>query len=95
MTKRGETDGFSSKDFVKNIECYLGENVLYAAVFNKTKPAQKILARYKKEGAIFIAPPRERLNNQKPSVIVADLLDDGMLIRHNQKQLAKALLSII
>src|SRR3989344_1601469 len=99
MTKFGETHGFRAEDFVEEIEKYLGKNVLDFAVFNNKKPANAILAKYKKEKAEFIEPPNVRnlvLDKVKPKYILADLLDEGPFIRHNPRQkLAKVLVSLL
>ena len=58
MTKYGETNGFKAEDFAQKIEKYLGRGVLDFAIFNNKKPHPKILARYRKEGAEFIEPPK-------------------------------------
>lgn len=91
MTKYGETHGFRAEDFISEIERYLGKNVLDYAVFNRRSPPASILARYKKEKAEFIEPP-------KPSAkyILADLLDPGPFIRHEPKRkLAKLLTGLL
>ena len=38
MTKKGETDGFTGEDFVREIEKYLGTGVLDYVIFNSKKP---------------------------------------------------------
>lgn len=91
MTKFGETHGFKAEDFVGEMEKYLGKNVLDYAVFNSRKPSSSILAKYRREKSEFIEPPKP---TQK--YILADLLDEGPLIRHNPRQkLAKALISLL
>ena len=99
MTKFGETDGFEAEDFVWEMEKYLRGGILDYAIFNNKKPAEKILAKYKKEKAEFINPPsvRNLVSDKKvPKYILADLLDDGPFIRHNPRQkLAKVLVSLL
>lgn len=58
MTKFGETHGFRAEDFLREIEKYLGRGVLDLAIFNNKRPHPKVLARYKKERAEFIEPPK-------------------------------------
>lgn len=94
MTKYGETQGFRAEDFVAAIERYLGNDSLDYALFNKKRPSRPILARYKKEKAEFVAPPR----SQKSGItkfIVNDFLDKGPLVRHTPNdKFAKILLSL-
>jgi len=94
MTKFGETDGFVAEDFVKTLEQYLGPGSIDIAVFNNRKPSDKILFSYKKEGSVFVPPPKNAMGNMRS--ISVDLLDAGPLIRHNaNKKLAKVLMSLL
>ena len=95
MTKFGETSGFSGKDFVEKTEEYLGKKVLDYVIFNNKKPAASVLKKYKKERAELVSIEGLNLKNKKPKYIFADLLDPGALIRHNQKKLAKVILSLL
>lgn len=99
MTKYGETQGFHAEDFVLEIEKYLGRDILDYAIFNSQRPSLQILARYKKEKAEFIEPPNVRhlvSDIAKPRYILADLLDNSSLIRHEpKKKLAKVLISML
>lgn len=89
MTKFGETHGFTGKDFVEEIEKYLGKNILDFVVFNNKKPVDAILAKYKKEKAEFVEP--QIIENG----ILTDLLAPGPFIRHDHKKLAKVLTSLL
>jgi uncharacterized cofD-like protein len=94
MTKTGETDGFTALDFVKEIEKYLGKNMLDFVLFNNKTPAERILRRYAREGAHFVDPPSGS-TERKPKFILANLLERGGFIRHDTKRkLAKILLSL-
>lgn len=96
MTKFGETGGFRAEDFLREIEKYLGEDVLDFAVFNKKKPSAAVLTRYKKEKSEFVdtrgLPPKRG----KIKYVLADLLDSGNFVRHSSRgKLAEILLSLI
>ncbi len=95
MTKFGETNGFSGKDFVEKIEEYLGKKVLDYVIFNNKKPAASVLKKYKKEQAELVSVEGLNLKDKEPRYILADLLDSGVLIRHSQKKLAKVILSLL
>ena len=95
MTKFGETDGFSAEDFVREIEKYLGKNILDFVLCNTKKPSAKVLADYRKEKSEFVIPPYlEALSSKKPKYILTDILCGGSLVRHDSGKLAKNLLSI-
>ena len=95
MTKFGETHGFSAEDFIGKLEKYLGKDVLDYAIFNSKKPGAAVLKKYKKEQAEFVDPRELDKKSKKPKYILADLLDSGALVRHSQKKLAKAILSLL
>ena len=96
MTKFGETESFSAEDFVKEVERYLGKNILDFVLCNIKKPAPSILREYKKEISEFVAPPSTLVYSlKKPKYILEDIMCDGALVRHNPKKLAKTLLSLV
>lgn len=95
MTKFGETQSFSGRDFVEKIEEHLGKDVLDYVIFNNKKPASSILKKYKKAQAEIVSAKGLNIKSKKPKYILADLLDSGGFIRHSQKKLAKVILSLL
>jgi uncharacterized cofD-like protein len=94
MTKKGETDGFSAEDFLRVIEKYLGKNVLDFAIFNNKKPSERLLRKYRREGAEFVAPPSLRESGRKPRYILGDFIDTDTFVRHGpRRKLGKLLIS--
>jgi uncharacterized cofD-like protein len=95
MTKRGETDHFTANDFLTTIEKYLGEGVLDYAIFNNKKPPERLVKKYKKQGAEFVditTLPKKRGSLQ---YVFADLIDTDKFVRHGPaRKLAKVLLSL-
>ncbi len=49
VNKRGHTDGYSANDYVEEINSYLGGDRVDFVIFNKKKPAEELLVRYRKE----------------------------------------------
>lgn len=95
MTKRGETDGFSAEDFLNVMEKYIGKNVLDFAIFNNKKPPERLLRRYRREGAEFITPPAPRKNGHRPKYIIDDFIDTDTFVRHGpRRKLGKLLVSL-
>lgn len=98
MTKPGQTNGFSAKDFVEVTNKYLGKKKLDAVIVNSEKPDAKALALYKKTGAEFVQPIKSL---PKVEVISADLLSQHVhkkskgdtlsrsLLRHDSDRLAQ------
>ena len=96
MTKSGETSGFSAENFVRELEVYLGKNILDFVLCNTKKPAPSVLREYKKEFSEFVAPPATLVHSlKKPKYILEDIMCGGALVRHDPKKLAKALLSLV
>lgn len=94
MTKFSETHGFQGEDFIKELEKYLGKNVLDYVIFNNKKPPKVVLARYRKEKSEFVELPEIR-SRDKTKYVFANLLDSGKFIRHNPHKLAEVLLSLV
>lgn len=95
MTKEGETDGFSAEDFLNVLEKYLGENILDFAIFNNKKPPERLLRKYRREGAEFIVPPSPRKSGHEPKYILGDFIDTDMFVRHGPlRKLGKLLVSL-
>jgi uncharacterized cofD-like protein len=95
MTKKGETDGFSGKDFLDVLEKYAGKNVFDFAIFNNKKPPERFLRKYRREGAEFVAPPPPLASGRKPRYILGDFIDTDKVVRHGPlRKLGKLLISL-
>lgn len=92
MNKHGEATNFKAKDYVEEIEKYLGKDVLDYVICNNKKPGKLLLQRYKKEKAGFVNPNIS--STKKFKVIKTDLLDNIHLARHNPEKLAKTVIRI-
>lgn len=106
MTKYGQTDNFSTSDFLHELEKYLGGGVINYVLVNKSKDFPKgILERYKLEKAKPVTDDLE--DTKKLSVMRHDFISNEVyekpksdklkrsLIRHDPDKLARAILSII
>ncbi len=95
MTKQGETDGFAGNDFLRVIEQYLGKNILDVAIFNDKRPPERLLRKYRRQGAEFVESPRPRAGKGKPRLMFDDLIDTDKFVRHRPlRKLARILLSL-
>jgi len=95
MTKRGETDGFSGEDFLAAIEKYLGKHVLDFVVFNNKWPTERLIRKYRREGAEFVEPPKQTREKHAPKYIFGDFLDTEGFVRHGPlRKLGKLLISL-
>lgn len=94
MTQPGETDGFSVLDHLKEIEKYLGENVLDYVIVNIGLASPQILERYRAEGAepVKVNIPFE---SKRPIFVCLDLIcEENGVVRHDSYKLAEAILEV-
>lgn len=99
MTKLGETVGFTVSDFIKEIEKYLGENVLDYVIYNQRIPSKERILEYQKEEPFVfddVKFDRKKLAKKNPKVIGVDLLTTpkGPIV-YDPDVLAKIILSLI
>ncbi|KPJ56778.1 hypothetical protein AMJ49_03845 [Parcubacteria bacterium DG_74_2] len=95
MTKLGETNNFSGKDFVETIEKYLGKNVLNYVIFNNKKPSKARVIKYEKEKAGFVEYNKKDFENKNFQTIEANFLRNRGFIRHCPEKLAKTIMKIL
>jgi len=95
MTKAGETDGFAASDFIREIQRYLGGDVLDAAVLNYHESLPRDLyERYKAEGSEPVAIDLGGCYERVPQLAIRPLTAAGALVRHNPDLLAQTLLEV-
>jgi uncharacterized cofD-like protein len=102
MNRKGQTTGFTTNDYLKEIKKYLGKDVFEFIVVNDGKPPQELVEVYAKEGELI---KNDLMEEER--VIVADLLSNKLkqvdkvdlmarnLIRHDRKKLTQILMGII
>jgi len=93
MTKFGETHGFTVRSFVDEVERHLGKRV-DALVANSRIPDDETLHKYSVEGA---EPVRFDMADAlaEREIVLADLISDGDLARHDVFKLQKVLGGVI
>ena len=87
MTRFGQTDGFSAKDHVKEIEKYVGRK-MDAVVVNEARLSGRMVEKYQAEQA---EPVKDDLGNDG-RVVRADLLQPAEVERQSGDTLARSLL---
>lgn len=94
MTKFGETDNFSGKDFVINLEDFIGKKV-DAAIYNSGQPDKNILEEYKKQKAYLVDFNIEN-NWGGREIVKEDVVNTaGDIARHDLVKLAKLINKLI
>jgi len=92
-TKRGETDGFSGRDFVFEIEKYAGCR-MDAVVANSTAFGRDTQAKYAAEGASQVVAGKGDFGSC--ALVSCDLLSEvGGLARHDANKIAKTVMSLL
>ena len=89
MTKAGETLGFKVSDFLRELERYLGKDIVRTVVCNDRRPPEHLLKRYAAEGAEFVEPDLEGKRIRR-----ADVLGGRDLARHDPEKIARVLMSL-
>lgn len=86
-TKKGETDNYTGKDFILQLEKYMGRKIDYA-IFNSSIPSFKISEQ-------LVEPVKE--NNWEGRVIIkADLLDNSVkVLKNDEGKLARVVGKIV
>lgn len=95
MTKFGETNDFKVSDFIKEIESYLGKNVLDYVLFNNSKMDVGLLKQYENENAYPVRLDKEEASKLNVGLILEDVITQPVLIRHDSKKLANEILKIL
>lgn len=95
MTKFGETHQFKAQDFVKTVEESI-QRRFDGIIYNTRKPGDKILEQYAKQKAEFVTLDESDKWWGKRNMYGADILDvSGGILRHNSKNLASLIQSIL
>jgi len=92
MTKFGETNGYTARDFVDVIEAHVGKGILTHLICNTTRPTEEAMRGYRDEHAEFVEPD---VNDDDKIVIERALLSGGELARHDTTLLAGAYSEVI
>ena len=104
-TQIGVTDDFDLFMHVKEIEKYLGKNVLDFVVVNGKPPEKKLIKRYENAGSKYLFVSDEQINKISKivkKVVVNDLIQEEaeeeygkpLYIRHDSKKLANSIIGL-
>lgn len=103
MTKHGQTTDYKASDHIKDLEQYIGENILDVVLVNGKRPTKKTLSWYEDYGE----KPVENDLEGRFNIVNADLIKEAIIsdnssdelrrgiIRHHPAKLADQLLKII
>lgn len=108
VNKRGHTDGFTLSDYVREINAFLGGERIDFVTFNKRRPEEELLKRYRKEDSELVSAVSDE-KSKRYRVITTDLLSRKKVaaqkgdkiaktrsfIRHDADKLAKVLVTLL
>jgi uncharacterized cofD-like protein len=107
VTKKGQTEGFTVSDHVKEIERFVGAPFLDFVLYNEQTPSKEVELRYKEEDAFLVKADKINLDKATYKAISgkflgkmasknkADiLLNSRSLIRHDSNAVARAIIDI-
>jgi uncharacterized cofD-like protein len=93
MTKHGESDGFRTSDFIREVLKYLGPGGnLDCAIVNEGPLPQDVVMRYREERAVPVEADLEECERLVAHVLHERLASVKRLVRHDPGRLAKAIL---
>lgn len=91
MTKYGETHNFNAKDFVVQLEQYIGKP-MDSIVYNHTLPDDATRKAYQTQKSSCVTLDGNDPFWEDRAIVQADLLEnDGMYVRHDSQKLARTL----
>ncbi|MBU1104309.1 YvcK family protein [Candidatus Parcubacteria bacterium] len=104
ISKFGETYKYTAQDHVRDLEGYLGKNILNFVAVNSSPLPSKIIKKYKEENGY---PVKDDLKGGTYKVLRGDFLAEGVvardkgdtlkrsLVRHDPEKLAKVLVKLL
>lgn len=95
MTQPGETDGYGAADHVKALIDHVGTPFLDYVIVNNQMASASQLNQYKEKGAEPVTPDIEKIEALGIKVVLARLINNTDLVRHNPTALAEAIISLI
>ena len=87
VNKRGHTDGYSANDYVEEINSYLGGDRVDFVIFNKKKPVEELLVRYRKEDSELVTLEK-KTTQARYRVVASDFLDKKKVVRQKGDAIA-------
>lgn len=94
MTKFGETQDFSVKDFTEEIEKYIGSPLDFV-IYNNNIPSLKRIKEYRNGGSLTIEPAKMDKNLDEKKFIGQDVLFDKGPVWHDPEKLVKLIMSLV
>jgi uncharacterized cofD-like protein len=88
MTQPGETSDYAASDHLRALAGHFGPGLIDWVVLNGRAPSPRLARRYRKQGAIPVRPDVERIEAMGCHCLVADLIEEEEVLRHDSNGLA-------
>jgi len=92
MTQPGETDGYSVADHVRAIYAHTQDGLFDWVVLNRKPVTPGAFHRYRAKGAEPVEKSQKELARMGLGCVTGDLLQEGKVVRHDQRRLARLVL---
>jgi uncharacterized cofD-like protein len=93
MTQPGETEGYSVADHVRAIYDHTQPGLFDWVVLNRKQVTPRALRRYRRKGAEPVRTSQAELERMGLGCVTGDLLQEGKVVRHDQRRLAQLVLN--
>lgn len=95
MTQPGETTSYTASDHVRAIIEHSSADILEYVIVNTGKVPEKLLERYRADGASYVTSDSEKIKQMGYHVIEADIVNHTDVVRHSPAKLAKVIMDIV
>lgn len=95
MTQPGETDHFGVVEHVKAVSRHASSRIFDYVLMNQEKPSEALLEKYRREGADLVPPDPDGVRQMGYQPLVAGLISQTDVVRHNSESLAAALMRVV
>lgn len=95
MTQPGETTGYKASDHLRAIQEHSQADLVDCVLVNTAPIDPNLLARYQAEGADAVVIDQDALRKLGVNVAVGDLVSQEDVVRHDSRQLARAVFRLV
>lgn len=95
MTKNGETNGFTVRDFALKIEKFMGSKLDYVVYNNKEPSAKRLAASKKIHPELLNFVGLDKIGASDKKFVGRDVVTNRGAIAHDSKKLAKEIMSLV
>ena len=95
MTQAGETDGYKASDHVRALLDHVGPGLIDYVIVNTAPIPDKLLERYRQEGAVPVEPDVTAIRALGITPITAPVISMTDLVRHDPEKLAEVISQVL